>query len=64
VSPQLRLEILRDAEPNSWVAFSHDETSVVASASSYIEVVQQAEQVGEQDPVLVHIPEEWLPLVL
>jgi hypothetical protein len=64
VSAQERLEILRHAEPNSWIAFSSDESKVVARATSYSEAVAFAERSGEDDPVLVKIPEEWLPLAL
>ena len=64
MSPQERLQVLREAEPNSWIAFSKDESSVVAKAHSYLQAVQRADELGEQDPVLVHVPDEWLPLVL
>jgi hypothetical protein len=64
MSAQERVQILREATPNSWVALSHDETTVVAKGSSYLEAVQQAEHLGEQDPVLIHVPEKWLSMVL
>ena len=64
MSPQQRLEVLREATPNSWIAFSQDESTVAAEAQSYSEAIHRAEESGEQDPVLVHVPEEWLPLVL
>lgn len=64
MSSHERVQILKAAEPNSWIAFSHDETSVVATAGSYLEAVNGAEERGETDPVLVHVPDEWLPLVL
>lgn len=64
MSPEMRIQILREAKPNSWIAFSHDEKSFVAQGSTYLEAVEQAELRGENDPVLVRVPEEWLPMVL
>ena len=64
MSPEMRVKILLEAKPNSWIAFSHDEESIVAQGSSYLEAVEQAEVCGENDPVLMRVPEEWLPMVL
>lgn len=63
MSTQERLQVLRETKPNTWIAFSQDESRVVASAPSYAEVVEMAERSGELDPVLVKTPEEWVPLV-
>jgi hypothetical protein len=64
MSTEERLNILRAAAPNSWVAFSSDEERLVASGASYSEAIKSAENSGEHDPVLVKVPEEWLSLVL
>ena len=61
---QERVEILRDAEPNSWLALSHDESSVVASGQDYVQAVEKAKEKGEDDPVLIKIPQQWNAMVL
>ena len=64
MSSDLRLQALRDAPPNGWVAFSADETRVVAYGASYDEVVASAEKQGEPDPVVVKVPKDWSTQVL
>jgi hypothetical protein len=64
MSAEERLNILRAAVPNSWIALSNDESKLVAAGGSYAEAVAGAEKCGEQDPVLIKVPKEWLPLVL
>ena len=64
LSPEERLRILQEAPPKSWIAFSEDESAVVAQATTYQEAVMLAEQKGEADPVLVMIPSSWVPMVL
>jgi hypothetical protein len=56
-----RVRILNDAKPNSWLAFSSDESRVVGRGDTYGEAVEDAERNGEVDPVLVKIPEDWEP---
>jgi len=50
-------ELLKDIPPKTWVALSKDETKVVGQGGSYGEAVSQAEQAGEEDPVLFKTPE-------
>lgn len=64
LSSEERAKILRDAPPKTWIAFSEDESKVVAQASTYEEVVAIAEEGGEHDPVLVLTPDSWVPMVL
>lgn len=64
MSPQDRLRALTDAPPDGWVAFSEDESQVVAYGKTYDEAVYKAEQAGEVDPVLVKVPTDWTELVL
>jgi hypothetical protein len=59
-----RLRVLREAAPNSWIALSSDESRCVAHGATYSEAVANAEQEGENDPVLIKTPEDWTPLVL
>lgn len=63
MSPEARIKVLRDAEPGSWVAFSHDESHLVASAKTYDEVVRAAEEKGEPDPVITRVPADWVARV-
>jgi hypothetical protein len=57
---QQRLKVLENAPPNSWIAFSDDESRVVGIASTYSEAVELAAKEGVEDPVLIKTPEEWL----
>ncbi len=59
MSAEERVRLLREAKPNSWVAFSEDESKVVAYGDTYSEVVQAAENVGEKEPVIVKVPTTW-----
>ena len=63
MSPETRIKALREAEPGSWVAFSHDESRVVANAKTYDEVVESAEKAGESDPVITRVPSDWVARV-
>lgn len=56
--------MLREAPPDGWVAFSADESRLVAYGATYDEVVEKAETNGEPDPVLVKVPKDWSLLVL
>lgn len=63
MSAEERVRILREAKPNSWVAFSEDESKVVAYGDSYSQVVKAAEDLGEKEPLIVKTPENWNPKV-
>lgn len=63
MSAKERVQILKNAKPNSWIAFSGDESKVVAYDDSYAEVVKAAENVGEEEPVIVKAPDNWTPKV-
>lgn len=64
MSTQERVKILADATPNTWVALAQDESRVVAQGKGYAQAVENAEDAGESDPVLIKIPHEWNPMVL
>jgi Family of unknown function (DUF5678) len=64
MGPQARIDALKNAPANGWVAFSEDEERVVAYASTYDEVVEMAEKNGVTEPVIVKIPENWNDRVL
>lgn len=63
MSPETRLRILREAVPGSWVAFSEDESQVVAYGNSYDEAVKAAEDAGEKEPVITRVPLDWVARV-
>jgi hypothetical protein len=57
----LRLELLRSAPLDSWIALSDDETEIVATGASYAEVVQNSDKAGVSDPILLRTPKVWMP---
>ena len=59
-----RVRILKEAKPDSWVAFSADESKVIAYGDSYDEVVDRAQNAGEREPIVLKTPESWCPRVL
>jgi hypothetical protein len=59
-----RVKILREAKPNSWVAFSGDESKVVAYGDTYADAVMAAEKLGESEPVMVKVPDTWSSRVI
>lgn len=59
MSPEARIKVLREAQPGSWIAFSHDESQVVAYGKSYDDVVAEADKAGESDPVITRVPTDW-----
>jgi hypothetical protein len=56
-----RSKALREAPLNSWVAFSEDESKIIAVGSTYDEAVRNSDAAGEADPLIVKTPLEWLP---
>ena len=62
--PEERIEALLQAPPDGWVAFSEDESRVVAYGATYDEAVSNAEKAGVPDPILVKVPADWTELVL
>ena len=59
-----RLELLRSAPLNSWIALSEDESKIVAVGTTYSEVVTKSEQAGIEDPLILKVPAEWRSLSL
>lgn len=56
-----RLELLRSAPLNNWIALSEDETKIVATGATYSEVVECSEKAGVSDPLIIKTPEQWSP---
>jgi hypothetical protein len=63
MSPEERVRILREAKPNTWLAFSADESRVVGRGDTYSEAVAEAKEKGETDPVILKTPDDWSPKV-
>ena len=59
VTNEERINALRKAVPDGWVAFSGDESKVVAYGGTYDEVVSSAQKSGENDPIMVKVPKDW-----
>jgi len=59
MSSEERIKILRDAAPMTWIAFSADESRIIATAKTYDQVIEKAEAEGESEPVIVLTPEHW-----
>ena len=64
MSPQARIDALRNAPLNGWAAFSEDEERLVAYGETYDEVVKKSEENGVSEPVVVKIPSTWRDMVL
>jgi hypothetical protein len=54
-----RLEALRSAPLDSWVALSDDESRVVGLGKTYDEAVRESENAGVHDPLIVKTPVKW-----
>lgn len=59
MSPESRVEALKNVSPGTWVAFSADESRVVGQGKTYDEAVKAAEEAGELDPVITRVPSDW-----
>lgn len=57
-----RLEILRSAPLDSWIALSEDESKIIAVGKTYTEVCNQSDSAGENDPVILKTPLAWEPI--
>ena len=61
MSPEnrIRLEILKSAPLNKWIALSEDESRLVAVGDDYSEVSDKADAAGETEAVILRTPTEW-----
>lgn len=62
MSNDARFEALKSAPLDSWIAFSEDETRIVAVGATYDEAVRKSESAGVSDPILLKTPKSWLPI--
>jgi hypothetical protein len=54
-----RLDALRSAPLDSWVALSDDESRIVAVGKTYDEAIRGSESAGVHDPLIVKTPAKW-----
>jgi hypothetical protein len=59
--PSKRLELLRSAPLNSWVALSPEEDYIVAIGATFIEAEEAAKKSGVKGYFLTKTPDSWLP---
>jgi hypothetical protein len=57
-----RLNALRSAPLDSWVALSEDETTIVAVGKTYKEAADNSDLAGCSDPLIVKTPAAWASL--
>lgn len=59
-----RLELLRSAPKNSWLALSADETRIIAIGHTFMEADAIAKESGEKNFVLTRTPDVWMSRAL
>ncbi len=50
-------KLLSDVPKGAWVALSKNEDKVIAYAAELQEVLRRAKELGENDPVVLRVPE-------
>jgi Family of unknown function (DUF5678) len=50
-------ELLKDVPKGAWVAISHDRTRMVNYGSDLSDVLNEAKNLGEQDPIVTKVPQ-------
>jgi Family of unknown function (DUF5678) len=56
-----RSKLLREAPRDCWVAIAEEEARIVAHGRDYSDVVNEAENAGFNDPLMIRIPKQWAP---
>ena len=59
---RVRLEMLRSAPLDSWIAISEDESHVVAVGRTYSEASELADAKGQPDSIILKTPSAWEPI--
>jgi hypothetical protein len=64
MSPQakIRLETLRSAPMDSWIAISEDESRIIAVGKTYSEASEKSDAAGEPDSIILKTPTVWEPV--
>jgi hypothetical protein len=50
-------KLLADVPKGAWVALSRDEDRVIAYAAELQDAIQKAKEAGENDPIVIRVPE-------
>jgi hypothetical protein len=56
---QTRLDLMRSAPLDAWIALSQDESRIVATGSDYSEVSEKADAAGESEAIIIKTPPAW-----
>ena len=56
--------LLENVPKGAWVAISHDETRVVSYSSQLDDAIRKAHDAGEEDPIILRVPETTGALLL
>ncbi len=59
-----RIAALSRAGLNTWVALSDDETKIVAQGTTYQQVADELEKMGDESSVILLIPPSEAPLAV
>jgi hypothetical protein len=59
-----RLELLRSAPLDAWIAVSRDESRVLATGKTFVEADTAAQKTGEEGYFLIKTPDAWIPRTL
>ena len=57
-------QLLTGIPAGAWVAISHDEQRVVAYAAELREAISKAKELGEENPIILRVPQSAAALVL
>jgi hypothetical protein len=49
--------LLEDVPKGAWVAISHDQDRVLCYGSDLTEVIEEAHQLGDSDPIVTKVPQ-------
>ena len=66
MSPAIKdfTKLLSNVPAGAWVAISSDESHVVAYDSDIQAVIKKANEAGEQEPIVVRVPEQSAALIV
>ena len=64
MSPQsiIRLNTLRSAPLDRWIALSEDESRIIAVGETFTEGSNLSDAAGESDPTILRTPASWEPI--
>jgi len=64
MSPEniIRLNLLRSAPLNKWIALSDDESKIIAVGETFGEVSDLIDRAGITDSVILKTPPAWTPI--